>query len=463
MNRLVVFDLDGVLIETKILHFDALNAALQEHCDGFQITWNLHLAKYDGLTTKSKLEELAKEGLIGRDSFEAIEKSKKAHTEKGLSSIKPNPAITALFATLKMEGFLLAVASNSIRSTVNQVLQGMELSEIIDFSLSNEDIENPKPHPEIYWRAMSKAGSLPQQTWILEDSAVGRRAALLSGANLIPVDRVEDLESLNIVKAFGKESVVLQPPWKAKNLNVLIPMAGAGSRFAEAGYTFPKPLIEVDGKAMIERVVENLNVEGTYIFLVRREHFEEYNLEPYLRLLKSRVEIVVVDELTEGAACTALLARNLIDNSAPLLIANSDQIVEWDSSEALYFFGAEGVDGGILTFRSHHPKWSFAKVNDEGWVSEVAEKLPISDQATTGIYYWSRGEDFVKYADQMISKNIRTNGEFYICPVYNEAILDGKKIKSKSVEKMWGIGTPEDLSAFLQDSAARQYISRADG
>ena len=464
MGRLAVFDLDGVLVDTKELHFHALNSALKEKCDGFEIGWDDHLAKYDGLTTKSKLLELSRLGLIDSNLTEEIEKSKKLYTEAALTQLAPNPRVSSLFSELRSEGFALAIASNSVRSTVDTVIRRLDLEGTIAFSLSNEDVSHPKPHPEIYWLSMIRAGSLPQETWIFEDSAVGRRAAQLSGARLIPVDSVEDLGIIDAQRIFRwKAAKMNQPPWKSLNLNVLIPMAGKGSRFAEAGYTFPKPLIEVHGKAMIERVVENLNIDGKFIFLVQKDHLEQYNLEPYLKLLKPQVEIIVVNELTEGAANTALLATGLIDNEDPLLIANSDQIVQWDSSEALYFFGSEGADGGILTFTAHHPKWSYAKVDERGWVTQVAEKVPISDQATTGIYYWSKGSDFVRYANQMIDKDIRTNGEFYICPAYNEAINDGKKIKAKSVGKMWGIGTPEDLNTFLADPSASDYISSVDG
>jgi dTDP-glucose pyrophosphorylase len=145
------------------------------------------------------------------------------------------------------------------------------------------------------------------------------------------------------------------------------------------------------------------------------------------------------------------LAKELINNDSSLLLANSDQFVEWNSNECLYAFTADGIDGGIVTFKATHPKWSFAKLNDEGFVSEVAEKNPISDIATVGIYYWKHGSDYVKYAEQMIEKNIRVNNEFYVCPVFNEAINDSKKIRVKNIDKMWGIGTPEDLNYFLEN------------
>ena len=162
-------------------------------------------------------------------------------------------------------------------------------------------------------------------------------------------------------------------------------------------------------------------------------------------------DIIQTDGLTQGAACTTLLAKNLINNNQPLLIANSDQFIEWNSNECLYSFSADEIDGGIITFKSVHPKWSFAKLQDNGLVSEVAEKNPISDNATVGIYYWKNGSDYVKYAEQMISKDIRVNNEFYVCPVYNEAIQDNKKIKINEIKKMWGLGTPEDLEYYLKN------------
>jgi dTDP-glucose pyrophosphorylase len=231
-------------------------------------------------------------------------------------------------------------------------------------------------------------------------------------------------------------------------MNILIPMAGAGSRFEQLGYTFPKPLIEVNGKPMIQKVVENLNLEGRHIFIVQKEHYEKYALKYLLPLIAPGCEIIQVDGITEGAACTTLLAKHLIDNDAPLVTANSDQFIEFKSND---WAKKLGNDGSILTFEATHPKWSFAKTDKDGFVTEVAEKKPISTCATTGIYYWKKGSDYIKYTEQMIEKDIRVNNEFYVCPVFNEAIKDGKKINTIAVQKMWGLGTPEDLRTYLTD------------
>ena len=232
-------------------------------------------------------------------------------------------------------------------------------------------------------------------------------------------------------------------------MKIVIPMAGAGSRFEKAGYSFPKPLIEVRGDPMIATVVKNLNLQGQYIFLVQKSHYEKYDLKGMLSMIAPECEIVQIDGVTEGAACTVLKAREFIDSDEQLVIANSDQWIKWNSLETISSFNNNNSDGGILTFNSVHPKHSFAKVDGNGWVLEVAEKNPISNNATVGIYHWKHGSDFVRYADQMIAKDIRTNNEFYVCPVFNEAIKDGKKFKASRVDEMWGMGTPEELTNFL--------------
>ena len=234
-------------------------------------------------------------------------------------------------------------------------------------------------------------------------------------------------------------------------MKILIPMAGEGSRFAKEGYTFPKPLIDVNGKPMIQRIVENLDFSAEYIFLVRKEHLEKYQgLELLLKQITNGLyKIIIVDELTEGAASTALLAKEYINNNEDLLIANSDQIIHYSQQNFNYLKNLTSVDGMVFCFNAVHPKWSFVKTNSRGIVVEVAEKNPISDIATCGIYWYRKGSDFVHCAEAMISKNIRVNNEFYIAPVYNEFIINNKILIPFYVHEMHGIGTPEDLKNYL--------------
>jgi len=235
-------------------------------------------------------------------------------------------------------------------------------------------------------------------------------------------------------------------------MKILIPMAGEGSRFSNKGYKFPKPLVDVEGKPMIQRVVENFKFDCEFIFLVRKKHLQEYEgLWNTLRVISNyKCTIVEVDSLTEGAACTALLAEKYINCDEDILIANSDQIIDYQIENFKTLKNLTLVDGIVFTFNATHPKWSFVKVLD-GFITDVAEKNPISNIATCGIYWYRHGSDFVSCAKKMISENTRVNGEFYIAPVYNELIKKGKTIIPFYVNKMHGIGTPEDLEVFLNE------------
>ena len=450
MIKLVIFDLDGVLVEAKNIHFDALNKAL----DKYAIDWNEHLSIYDGLKTNQKLEMLHERKGLPKERFKDIWDNKQKYTLKALSKLQPSTQLYSCMSSLVDEGYKIAVCSNSIRKTVLTVLSKLGIIEFMDLIISNEDVKNSKPHPEMYWKAISMMSCLPEETLIVEDSPYGLLAASRAKAHILRVVSPKDVTYNNIHKKLTeiKQGYVMKSPaWRNEKLNVLIPMAGAGSRFEQAGYTFPKPLIDVKGKPMIQVVVENLNIKANYIYIVQKSHREKYNLDTLLNLITPDCKIVEVEGVTEGAAVTALMAKEYINNDQPLFFANSDQFVEWDSNEFMYKMNETQADGGIVTFRATHPKWSFAKIDENGLVTEVAEKNPISDIATVGYYYWKHGSDFVKYAEQMIEKNIRVNNEFYVCPVFNQAVEDCKQIRTFDVEGMWGLGTPEDLNYYLEN------------
>ena len=200
---------------------------------------------------------------------------------------------------------------------------------------------------------------------------------------------------------------------------------------------------------MIELVIENLDTPlNNKIILFRKEHINHIDKNSVLNNSK----IIPLDKVTQGTACTVLKARKFIDNNSPLLIANSDQIVDFDVEEFINYLHIKNLDGLILVFKDPYKsdKWSFVKVNDSGLVTEVAEKKPISDLATVGIYLFRKGSDFCDSALDMILNNERVNNEFYVCPVYNEFLQKNKKIKIHKVDKMWGLGTPEDLNNFIQ-------------
>jgi HAD superfamily hydrolase (TIGR01509 family) len=448
MIKHIIFDLDGVLIDAKDIHFTALNTALNEVDSKFIINKDDHLNIYDGLPTLKKLELLTHNKGLVSSNYDQIFRRKQEVTKVAFNNIIPNERLCSVLKSLKEKNIIVSVASNSIRETVKTALIRTGLIEYVDFFFSNEDCKLAKPNPEIFLRSMIKAGVSPKETLIIEDSIIGQEAANASGAILCPVRTSADV-TLKYIETFLYQEPLNINKWKSDHLNIVIPMAGAGSRFEKAGYTFPKPLIEVNGKPMIQVVVENLNIDAKYHFIVQKEHYEKYNLKETLNLITPNCNIIFTDGITEGAACTTLLAKEFIDNDDSLLIANSDQYLDWNSSNFMYNMIGDNVDAGIVSFTSTHPKWSFARVDQNNNVVEVAEKKPISDIATAGIYYWRKGSDYVKYAEQMIQKNVRVNNEFYVCPVFNEAIADKKIIKTYNINKMWGIGTPEDLDIFL--------------
>ena len=451
MIKLIIFDLDGVLVESRELHYIALNKALSEIGDQYRISKEEHLCKYDALTTTQKLKKLTSEKNLPEKYHNKFWQLKQQKTLQEIDNYQRDYRIIDILKKLKSQNYKIACATNSIRETSKLMLIRKGFFDYIDFLYSNEDVNNPKPNAEMYMRCMIKVGANPDETIIIEDSHIGRKGALRSGAHLCAVKDSNDLTFTKINDTITKsqQQSKISPKWQGDKMNVLIPMAGAGSRFEQAGYTFPKPLIDVNGKPMIQRVVENLNIDARHIFIVQKSHYEKYSLKHTLNLISPNCEIVQVDGMTEGAACTTLLAKELINNNEPLVLANSDQYVDWDSNQFMYASMADDIDASILTFHSTHPKWSYAKLNQDGFVVEVAEKKPISEHATVGIYFWKKGSDYVRYAERMIDKNIRVNNEFYVCPVYNQALLDGARVKTFHTERMWGLGTPEDLDTFL--------------
>jgi NDP-sugar pyrophosphorylase family protein len=238
-------------------------------------------------------------------------------------------------------------------------------------------------------------------------------------------------------------------------LNIVVPLAGRGSRFQEAGYVDPKPLIAVHGVPMIEAVVNNLRPRHAhrFVFICQREHDRAYGLGRFLRSLVPQCEVICIDGVTEGAACTVLKARPFIDNSSPLMIANCDQWIDFSIDEYLGAFRESGADGFIMTMTASAPKWSFVRRDGNGRVIAVVEKQVVSDEATVGIYNFAVGNDFVAAAESMIAADIRVNNEFYVAPVYTQLISWGRRIETLRIgtdqDAMYGLGTPPDLERFL--------------
>lgn len=248
-------------------------------------------------------------------------------------------------------------------------------------------------------------------------------------------------------------------------LNIVVPMAGAGKRFVDAGYVDPKPLIRLHDVPMIRLVIENLRPsrQHRFIFICQKTHIEKYDLAESLRCWAPGSEVISLQGITEGAACTVLCAKPLINNDTELMIANSDQYVDTDIDRYLDAMYARNLDAQIMTMNASDPKWSFIKISDQGYVSAVVEKAVVSNEATTGIYNFRSGRDFVRAAETMIREGSRVNGEFYVAPTYNQLIQDGCKVGYYNVGKeddgMYGLGTPADLTRFSELAISRHVVA----
>lgn len=240
-------------------------------------------------------------------------------------------------------------------------------------------------------------------------------------------------------------------------IHIVVPMGGEGRRFMERGFTFPKPLIEIDGRSMIELVTENLTPAEPhrFIFVCRQDHLQRFALREVLELIAPGCRVISMMQPTSGALCSVLLAGEHLQADDELLVANADQYVDASIDEFLAKARAGAWDGYVMTFPSAHPKWSFVKIENDMIVA-AAEKRPISRHATVGLYYFRRCAEFLAGAERMLLKNVSVDGQFYVCPVYNELVLMGKRLSHYPIDRdaMHSLGTPEDLDAF----AARRSV-----
>lgn len=454
MIKAIIFDLDGVLVDAVEIHYQAFNRAIQLF--GFEVPNAVHGFSYNGLPTTAKLEMLSQVCGLPRGLHGFINEMKQNYTQEILlERVHPSVSQINFLKELRRKGLKLAVASNCAKKTVHLVLDKLRISPFFDVILSREDVGIAKPDPKIYLECLKRLNLSAEECLIIEDSKPGVIAAKRTTPNVSIVKDPKEV-TLEFIES-GIHNFQSQRGVESPVIEIVIPMAGLGSRFSEAGYQDPKPFIQVDGKPMIQWVVENLSSQlyrTHFTFIVNRLHLESYRMDEKLSKMIPGCNIVPVPGKTEGAACTVLLAMDEIAQDRPLLIANSDQYVDINIDDFLSSALSPSKDGLIMTFPATDKKWSYAKLNAQGLVSEVAEKKPISQNATVGIYFFKTARSFVDACHSMIRLDQRTNGEFYVCPVYNEFIRAGGKVGifPISADAMHGLGTPEDLNYFLKVS-----------
>jgi HAD superfamily hydrolase (TIGR01509 family) len=491
--RAVLFDLDGVLLDARAAHAEHFASAVREVA-GVRLAPHEEAA-LDGRSTRAKLAALAAQGRLPHRSAalqDAVAARKQEKTREFLRSVRPFPPHVALLAALKAAGLRVAVVSNAVAETVHAAVAALGVAPLLDAVLSNADAVRPKPAPDLYLAACARLGVPPASALVVEDSAVGRSSALAAGCPLLRVADPLDVTAAAVVEALraagarvAASALLLRlPPAEARRLaarrggpprvHLVVPMAGAGSRFAEAGFVDPKPFIPVGPRRhpMIRHVLANLlpraasaeeraadpagHPDVVLHLIAQAAHLARYDLAAVVAALPAPPaawDVRTVPAVTQGAACTVLLAADAIDGDEPLVIANSDQLLEWDAAEFYRAVGNPGWDGVVASF--HQPdaadlKWSYAAVDaGTGAVARVAEKEWLGQpHATVGVYGWARGADFVAAARRMVAADERVRGEFYVAPAYNGAIAGGARVRLQPVARMWGVGVPADLAAF---------------
>lgn len=241
---------------------------------------------------------------------------------------------------------------------------------------------------------------------------------------------------------------------------LLILMSGRDDAFREAGYLYPKTLVEIGGMPLVQVVLDSLaelrKQAARVIVTIQREEDRKHHTGAVIRLIEPRADVVLIDE-TAGAACSALLAIEHIDANAPLVIINGDQLLRADLPQILDGFVNQDLDGGIVVFEAVHPRWSYVRCDADGYVVETAEKRPISNLATAGIYYFKRAGDFLSATMSMIKKNAHVGNNYFVCPAYNELVLNQGRIGIAKVPKSAYISlhNPEGVHAYQAEAERR--------
>ena len=438
MIKVLLLDFDGVVADCDMLHDNAFYQALDSVAN-IKLTdiekYNLRaltsVTKVQQLTFKYNIDEQKKQEILS--TKDRIKKNIIAQTD--YKCIHFCPYIYDVFAYCNEHNIKVGLVSNSRRWLLDTVLE--QLNHPFEHVISNEDIENPKPAPDAYLKALQLFGVKANEALAVEDSPYGIESAKNAGIKTIGITSHTSLTA-SLIHEYYTGKPVNADMYPMHDVQLVIPAAGRGTRFHPL--KVPKPFAQIGKLPMIQAVINNIGLDcNTHIIL--REDIKEFAKKlPYKN-------IHYLPYVTCGTVSTMQWIRSHLDMSKPLIIANCDQMIKYDN-KVFYKAIIQKLDGAILTFRATHEKWSFAKVNNEGYVTEVAEKIPISDLATVGIYFWTKAHYFFDDADEMMESNDTVNNEFYTCPTYNYSIKRGRKIKTFDVDEMIGLGTYEDYIDF---------------
>lgn len=434
-----LFDLDGVIVDTVNIQYDSTRKAIKEHCNyDIQDDNEVNNVFLKTITTKDKLKYLNQKNIIEKKDINIIYDLKKNIANKIFINLKRDTTKIELFSFLKERKNKIAVVTNSNKNSAEIVLKALGLYDFIDLLISNEDVSNCKPHSEPYIKAIAHFGGSLSKFIIFEDSESGLISARGTGCFVYHIKNVNNL-NLNLITKLN-----------LLNINILIPMAGLGSRFTKRGFKSQKPLIELNNKTLIEHSISSLNIEGNYIFIIRKKN-NKSNIEliNILKEIKKNCKIIEIDYVTEGSASTCYLAKEMINDNNELIIANCDQILEWDSEK--FLDTSRSYEACVLTYISNDIKNSFIKLENNLGI-EIKEKEAISDTALVGVHYFKRGKDFVLSYEEVFKKKFKFKNEYYVSTVCDNLIKQGIKFGHHLLtgdEIYYSTGKPEDYFEYL--------------
>ena len=434
-----LFDLDGVLVDSFDIQYQSTIDAINNYIK-IDITAKIDKILKSTITTKKKLDYLVKQNIISNAQLLDIYNEKKKIADNIFNNLIIDDEKVKLFSFLKKKKCKIAVVTNGNKNSAKIILKSLGLYNFLDLLISNEDVVNPKPHSEPYIKAISHFGGDLKNFIIFEDSETGLTSAYGTGCKVYKVENTNDI-NLSLIKQMNN-----------LNRNILIPAAGLGSRFQKRGFKLQKPLIELENKTLIEHAVSSLDIEGNYIFVIRKlDNNSNIELITVLRNIQPECKIIEIDYVTEGSASTCYLAKESIDNDDELIISNCDQILKWDSKKFLEY--SSNYDCSVLTYKSNEDKNSFIKIDENNKGIEIREKEVISDNALVGVHYFKKGSDFIKSYEHIFNNNIKFKNEYYVSTVCNHLINEGKEVVNYSFQQnelYYSTGTPEDYFKYMR-------------
>jgi HAD superfamily hydrolase (TIGR01509 family) len=455
--QLVVFDLDGVLVDSRDLHYEALNAAIEaEAGTQYVITRAEHESIYDGLSTNQKLRLMSLTKELPLEAHARIWQRKQELTDVLVrQQLAPVAHVTQLLQQLKRCGYPVAVASNCIRSSVRNILDSIGLLPYIDACFSNEDVAHAKPEPDIYIKACASFGLQPHQALVVEDSTKGFEAALRAGCHLLKVDGTASVTAAAVFRRLQEVDAAPVP------ITVVIPLAGNSPQAwldgpESAPAELPLFLTDVRGRPALEwavRSIKSARFPMRFVFVVKDAQAAALKLESMCVKATGYEPTTVVRARAEtlGALKTVLQARQLLAPGAPLLIFDGSHIVDWRAGGCVDDVLCSRADGAVTVCSSSDPRWSYVRMqSNSNAVLEVHEKIAVSNSACSGLYFWRRAADFLEAADAVVAADTRTRGLFFLAPTFNHTIRGGAAVEAVPIAQTWSLRTASEVSFFAE-------------